>query len=59
MSGHGERRSRKAEQLIAALLAQPTIEAAPLFHCGYAREPLLRLLHLTPGKNESYEESVS
>jgi hypothetical protein len=28
MSGHGERRSRKAEQLIAALLAQPTIEAA-------------------------------
>ena len=28
MSGHGERRSRKAEQLIAALLVQPTIEAA-------------------------------
>lgn len=28
MNGHGEKRSRKAEQLIAALLSHPTIEAA-------------------------------
>jgi hypothetical protein len=28
MTGHGEKRSRKQEQLIAALLSHPTIEAA-------------------------------
>jgi hypothetical protein len=28
MKGHGERKSRKTEQFIAALLSEPTIEAA-------------------------------
>src|SRR4029079_15222387 len=28
MKGHGEKRSRKSEQLIAALLSQPSIDAA-------------------------------
>ena len=28
MKGHGEKRSRKAEQFIAALLTEPTVEAA-------------------------------
>src|SRR5690348_1827007 len=44
MRGHGEKLTRKQEQAIAALLAEPTLSAAAC-RCGVSESTLYRWVH--------------